>query len=246
MKHAQIALISLSSLVPFDRVQIIAAALQIQLDRDFTPIWGRSATVVAYARVSDPPKDSWQIVIQDDINEPGAAGFHTTYHGQPYALIQAEGEVSVTCSHELIEMMVDPYGNRMIPASMVDPANPQGERVQLLAEACDPCEEITYEINGVNVSDFLRPEYYDAEGHPDTPYTFCNSIPIPHGMLRGGYLSFVGSDGVWRQIDWFGDQIETVELGFISVKSGSTLRRQMDSFASIRKAEFLSRQASQG
>ena len=71
-----IALVSQTPNIPNWEVQITAAALQTQVARDFTPIWGIDATVNAFDQIQDVPTGFWPIIIRDDIGFPGAAGIH--------------------------------------------------------------------------------------------------------------------------------------------------------------------------
>src|SRR5262249_1031572 len=65
-------------------------------------------------KLEDIPLDYWPIVILDDIEEPGAAGYHTDQNGQPFALVQADSNWVLTVSHECLEMLADPFGNRTL------------------------------------------------------------------------------------------------------------------------------------
>jgi hypothetical protein len=74
----------------------------------------------------------------DDIGTPGAAGIHEDKNGQPFALVTASSnldEWSSTASHEALEMLIDPFGNRLVAGD--SPKSDQG-RVSFLVEVCDP------------------------------------------------------------------------------------------------------------
>ena len=82
---------------------------------------------------------------------------HTNYQGQLSAEAVNDDQVSITLSHELLEMLVDPAGDRVIQAADLDPYS-GGQQVKYLVEVCDPVAAYSYEIDGVAVSDFvLRP-----------------------------------------------------------------------------------------
>ena len=49
------------------------------------------------------PVGYWNIVIRDDIGDPRAAGYHQDEFGQPYALVDADMEVPIVCSHEALD-----------------------------------------------------------------------------------------------------------------------------------------------
>jgi hypothetical protein len=206
----------------------VAAALQKQALRDFTPAWGMKSTVDAFARLEDIPLGYWPIVVLKDINEPGAAGFHTDQNGQPFALVQYSNSWSLTASHECLEMFGDPFGNRLIAGQ--SPKPDQG-RVEFLVEVCDPSEsaDFAYTVNSVLVSDFYTPRYFDPVAAPGVPYSFTGSITKPREVLRGGYLSWREPiTNHWWQLRYFGDQPEFADLGIIDQKAGS-IREFIDS-----------------
>ena len=127
-----VALVSQSQRTRTGDVMRVAAALQKQAVRDLAPLWDVSATVDAFERLEDVPLDYWPIIVTNDINEPGAAGVHKDQNGQPFALVMAADTLdawSLTASHEALEMLVDPFGNRLVAGQ--SPAQGQG-RVEFL------------------------------------------------------------------------------------------------------------------
>ena len=73
---ANVALVSDTPVIDFSQASIVAAALNKQVARDFGPPWEVDATVSAFDKLESVPVDYWPVIIRDDINEPGAAGFH--------------------------------------------------------------------------------------------------------------------------------------------------------------------------
>jgi hypothetical protein len=205
----------------------VAAALQRQVTRDFAPIWEVSATLDGFARLEDVPVGYWPMMIVPDVQ--GAAGIHLDKDGQPYALIEMSDSWSLTASHETLEMLADPFGNRLVPGRSLKRG--QG-RVEYLVEVCDPSEaaEFGYTVNDVLVSDFYTPRFFDPVRSVATRYSFTGALERPRQVLRGGYLSWhdPSSDHWWQQI-WFGSRKEYRDLGvFDSAKHGS-LRSFIDS-----------------
>src|SRR5258708_5476108 len=99
----QVALVSVSQLVPAATVMQISAALQKQATRDLAPVWEVSATVDAFDQLGQVPIGTWPIIIGGDV-PPGAGGFHTDRNGQPLALVRESADIDMlcqTCSHEL-------------------------------------------------------------------------------------------------------------------------------------------------
>lgn len=231
---AHVALVSDSPSVTLAEVAPVAAALQKQVTRDFGPLWGVHATVNAFDSLESVPVDYWPVILRDDIQEPGAAGFHTDDHGQPFSLVQVDNTWALTASHETLEMLADPFGNRTI-AGAPPPQAPAPishfHRVVYLVEVCDPPEgdQFSYTVNGVQVSDFLTHHYYDPHGAGGVRYSFRNHIPAPHTVLEGGYVSFANPvDNNWYQIIVRNGQVETRDLGVITAKSGMSLRESVD------------------
>src|SRR5207249_6723714 len=92
-------------------------------------------------------------------------------NGKPFAEIQAGNDWSITASHELLEMLVDPLGHKLIRDPDIDPAS-DGHQVEYLVEVGDPCEVFAYPINGISVSDFTTREFYDTKAPAGTQFDF--------------------------------------------------------------------------
>src|SRR5438309_7522307 len=112
-----IALVSDTSAVSFSDRTAVAAALQKQATRDFGPTWDIQGTVNGFDTLEAVPVDYWPVIIMDNINEPGAAGYHTDDNGQPFSLVQADDTWPLTASHETLEMLADPFGSRTVAGS---------------------------------------------------------------------------------------------------------------------------------
>lgn len=229
-----VALVPDSPSVTLGNVSAIAAALQKQVTRDFGPAWGINATVDAFETLEAVPVDYWPVIIRDDIKEPGAAGYHTDDHGQPFALVQADPGWELTASHEVLEMLADPFGSRTL-AGTPPPGSPEPiatfKRVIYLVEVCDPCEasNYAYEVNGLVLSDFITPHYYDPNGATGVQYSFRGSIKEPHTVLEGGYVSFGNPvDNHWYQIIVQNGKSQLRDLGVISSTQGKSLREVID------------------
>jgi hypothetical protein len=97
-------------------------------------------------------------------------------------------------------MLVDPYGNRMQSSVAIEIV---GKKIQdgtgqygYLVEACDPCEDnsYAYTINGVRVSHFITPHFYDPLVTSGTRYSLTGAIKGPRQILPGGYISWVNTE----------------------------------------------------
>jgi hypothetical protein len=225
-----LALVSQSNLVGMSDLAVVSAALQKQVIRDFAPLWAVNATVDAFESLDEVPLDYWPMVVKDDIGFD-AAGIHLDKDGQPFALITAEADRdvwSLTASHECLEILADPFGNRTVAG---DSPKPDQDRVMFLVEVCDPSEaaEFGYSINGVLVSDFYTPNYFDPIASTAVRYSFTGAIKEPRDVLAGGYLSWLNPvSGEWWQETWFsGTQSSFRSLGKLDGAKAS-IRSQID------------------
>jgi hypothetical protein len=192
----------------------VAAALSKQVQRDFAPVWKVQATVDAFATLEDVPNDYWPVIVSANVE--GAAGFHDDENGQPFALVEFGAEWSLTASHEVLEMLADPFGRRLRAGNMLKQAVKLGQperRVRYLVEVCDPSEagKFGYEVNGVLVSDFYTPEFFDPVAvSSGVRYSFTGAIKEPRIVLEDGYISW--HDTVtdhWMQVRMFPDELST-------------------------------------
>jgi hypothetical protein len=224
----QVALVSETTNVGFSDLAGTSAALQKQAARDFAPIWEVQATVDAFDKLQDVPIGYWPVIVRDDIGQPGAAGIHLDKDNQPFALVQFGDTWQLTASHETLEMLADPFGSRLVAGD--SPKTDQG-RVEFLVEVCDPSEgaEFGYTVNGILLSDFYTPNYFDPVVAPGVRYSYTGAIKEPRQVLKGGYLSWHDpvSDHWWQEI-YFGDQPEFRDIGVLTQKAGSSLRSQID------------------
>jgi hypothetical protein len=227
MLPRHIALVSLSTKLTPTQLSQTSAALQKQATRDLGPIWGIEATVDYFPDVKSIPLGYWPIIIMDKLNDPGAAGYHTDKNNQPFSLVELDETWQLTCSHEMCEMLVDPYGNHTISAGSLEPS--QG-KVEYLVEVCDPCEDASfaYSINGILVSDFYTPNYFDPQAVPGVRYSYTGAISKPCEVLKNGYLSW--QDPVskqWYQGNFFGQSLAIAALNGMRAY-GKSLRSQID------------------
>ena len=239
----------MASEVPTRDLQLVAAAVQKQVTRDFAPLWGIAATVDAFEDLSSVPSDYRPVVLFGDPEEltsrlesllgeqpaqavinalesDQVAGIHlTAITRQPFSLASVEGAWPVTVSHETLEMLADPYGNRLVAA-----AHPldRARRVCYLLEVCDPCLSTYYTVNGVPVSDFYTPQYFDPVRIQSVRYSFTGAIEYPLDILEGGYVSWIDSrDSSLYQLQAGGQPILLSGPGELA-GSGISLRTVVD------------------
>jgi hypothetical protein len=199
----------------------VTAALQVQVARDFGPIWGIDATVTPLPSLDDVPPGYIVVALVESLpNDRG--GVHYAVAQRPVGLVKYSDSWSLMASHELLEMICDPWGNRVMPGR--SPIHDQGQ-VEYLLEICDPCQACTYLIDGVLVSDFVTPEYYATSWTEGLRYSFLGSVKKPRDVLDGGYITWrvPGSEQLWQQI---GDG-QPKQLGS-SILAGLSMRGYVD------------------
>jgi len=167
--------------VDFDK---LTAALQACYDQFFMPIWGYP---VKLYNTTAAKASEWQLVYFDNADQAGALGYHAlTKDGQPVSKIfvkttLADNEqVSVTACHELFEMAIDPVANLWAQAN---------DGTEYAYEMCDPVEEDTFEVNGIAMSNFVHPAWFEPFKHPaGTKYDHLGRLKAPYTMTKGGYM----------------------------------------------------------
>lgn len=176
------------------QVQAAVAAMQIQLDRDWQPVWGTTATLLFASRNQTVPSTAWLISMLDNSDYYGALGYHDeTTSGRPYGRVFAKDDITygyswtVTLSHELLEMMLDPYINLSVFAQ--DSAT---SGLIYAYEVCDACEDdsLGYVINGIKVSDFVYPAWFDImiTNYSGVKFDHTNHLTEPFQLYTGGYI----------------------------------------------------------
>jgi len=241
----QVALVSEAPSLEFNELARVSAAIQKQVTRDLGPIWDVAATVDAFAELEDVPPGYWPVIIVEDdprLADSPIGGVHLDRDNQPFSVLKRTDHWGLIASHEVLEMLVDPFGNRLIAGN--SPKADQG-RVEFLVEVCDPSETSSYSVNGLTVADFYTPRYFDPVAAAGVRYSFTGAITQPRQVLTGGYLSWHDSvSDEWWQATFFGAAPEFRNLGPLT-ELGASLRSQIDgktdqySFQAIVKAQRL-------
>lgn len=192
--NSTIALIDQTNRIGNVHLSAVAAAVQMQLNRDVMPIWKLGGTTVTtLPNGATVPLDVFPIYIVDHL-PPGEGGYHwDTSRNQPYAVVANGPGWTVAVSHEAIEMSIDPHGNRLHGARSIEVVNGVpalgNAQAYYLVEPCDACESHGYPINGVALSDFQTPAFYQ-DGNVG-PYDFMGRLKAPLLIIPGGYISWV-------------------------------------------------------
>lgn len=185
-----IAVINESTVATDRQVALMVKAIQKQVTQQFRPAWGLQARLV----FNQKPKHAMRVVIKDRASEEdkGFLGYHFV-DGFPVTYVFAmdnideNGEFSSTLSHEVLEMLADPDVNLYAQGFYRDKAG-RCRRAFIPYEVCDPVEAGIYKIDGVEVCDFVLPEWFEPEhedGHMKMDYR--GLIRAPFTLAPGGY-----------------------------------------------------------
>jgi hypothetical protein len=174
----------------------LVAAMQLYVDRHVAPVWGTPARL---AKTKGFVKKAWAMVLLDDADQPGALAYHDlTPGGLPLAKVfvrttlEHNELVSVSASHELVEMLVDPAINMLS-------TGPDGSTMYAY-ESADPVETLSFEVNGVAMSDFVYPSFFEGfRKRGSTRFDHMNKVKKPFEILPGGY-QIIFKEGEWSQI----------------------------------------------
>jgi hypothetical protein len=164
--------------------------------------WPRSVSLVWCPRDKEPQL-AWKLVFADRSEEAGDLGYHDfTPDGRPISYVFAadvkadRSSVSVTATHEIAEMIADPWISENFQIS---------DTRFFAKEICDPCEAdaFAYSIKvqplpSVKVSDFVLPKWFipGSTGQFDRN----KKIDAPLKILPGGYMSVFTPGRGWRQM----------------------------------------------
>jgi hypothetical protein len=174
----------------------LIAALQEFVDKHVAPVWGTPAKLI---RSKGFVPGKWAMVFLDHADHAHSLAYHdVTPDGLPQAKVFVKTTlknkelVSVSASHELVEMLVDPSINLI--------TMPTGSKLVYGYESADPVEELTFRVNGIPMTNFVYPTYFESFHKPGSVrFDHLNQIKKPFQIHTGGYLG-VYKNGKWTQI----------------------------------------------
>src|SRR5215813_3584550 len=162
----------------------LIAAMQEYVTTYVAPVWGTPAKLI---KTKGFQKGAWAMVFLDDADQPGALAYHDlTPDGLPVSKVFMKttlddgGLVSVSASHELVEMLVDPAINMMT-------SGPDSKTIYAY-ESADPVEELSFPVNGIQMSDFVYPAYFEVfRKAKSVQFDQMKTVTKPFQILKGGY-----------------------------------------------------------
>jgi hypothetical protein len=196
----EIAVLNRSTVTTDDQVRAIVEASQQDLNENFAPGWDIVPTHLTAVPHDD--LESWKgkpnLVVLDTSDEANALGYHDfTPEGLPLGKAFAKtdqmygAKLSVTLTHELWEMLIDPNIRLMVEDDK--------RGVFVAYESADSVEadELAHDVNGIAISNFVLPNFF-VRGMSG-PYDFGHVLSQPFQLAHGGYESYWTPNGGWKQ-----------------------------------------------
>lgn len=165
-------------------------AVATQVRYDAAPAWNRALPIVVrYPKTLPSPPGAYEIVVADNPDEANALGYHYEEGGAVKGRVFVDpvldnhgtaltGKLSVSSvlSHEVLEAWGDPGCNYWASSD---------DGVLHALELCDAVEADSYLRNGVSVSDFVLPAWFDPQAKG--PTNFLRTLTKPFTLRGGGY-----------------------------------------------------------
>jgi hypothetical protein len=201
-----VALVNQNTVASDAELDVIARAVYHQVRYHFGPAWGRSATVMAIPKGQAPPPSSILVYVRDTSDQPGALGYHddsTVAEGFVFAKTDQQygALLSVTVSHEILELLADPDCQRaeqdprtgyFYALEVGDPVEADTDGYSVTTKTADGVS------HQVVVSDFILPAWYKPGSIG--PWDYRGLLSRPFQVRAGGYVSiWKDQGGVWTQ-----------------------------------------------
>lgn len=162
----------------------LIGAMQQFVDTCVAPVWGTPAKLV---KSNDFIPRAWALVFLDDADAANALAYHElTPDGFPVSKVfvrtiqEAAQSLSVSASHELVEMLVDPAIN-------LYSTGPDAKAFYAY-ESADPVEETWFPLAGFDMTNFVYPSYFEVFRRPkSTRFDHMRKVSRPFQVLKGGY-----------------------------------------------------------
>lgn len=226
MTSRKIALIDTTGSISQSQLFQVAKAVELQVQRDFSSVWDITAEITVQSNNSPIEADVWPVFIQSELDVKGVYGYHwiDDVTNKPFARILYRDNYTLTVSHEILEMLVNPYLTRY-QVTDISTDIPGDEK--FLLEVVGPVQDVLfgYYINNILVSNFMYPSYFDLIAISGKKYDHLGLIKKPKSILSGGYISFIDNLGQWWQAFGTQNKIDLKKLVDGQSVDGNTLGR---------------------
>jgi hypothetical protein len=242
-------------------LQTVVRAINRQVSEDFEPYWGMGARLRVEGRLQEEPDETTFvdlrgdaiIYVWDKVNLDDALGFHfRNSSGIPFGFVFQDLAISmgeswtVTLSHEVLELIADPDANLLVAGPHPDPN--QDRFVFFWYEMCDAVQAESYQIDQIDVSNFVLPLYFTGTRSVDEAgvrndflgRVRADGTTLPSfGVNPGGYTGFFDpEERAMRQFRLAGDKVAERRIALKSnlQQSRRSLRYENFSARATRRA----------
>jgi hypothetical protein len=207
--------------VPDADLQRAIRAVNRQISGDFAPYWSFGAQLRLEGRAGRAKRAIDQadmrgdaiLYVRDVVRIRDAEGYHDRhFSGIPYGIVFLElskklkEDWTVTLSHEALELTGDPENNLLVQGP-----HPKKPRAQVFHwfEMCDAVQDETYQIDHVNVSNFVLPLYFTSSDERGGRNDFLGTVTAGKTLRSfavnpGGYIGFF-DPSVNEHVTWSPD-----------------------------------------
>lgn len=194
-------------------------AWETALNRDFASYWHTNQYRLVFLGNKPAPQGQMSAVIQAKGPIKGALAYHWTERNNAPSITVYAGtgdyygyDNSISMTHELEELAADPvtsYVNQGYPddfywlesKDMSLKYSFQYSVAGWFNEVSDPVEADFYKINGVKISDFVTPAWFnDGVG---SRYDFMGLCQQPFWIRPGGYAQYLSTQLGWQIVTNF-------------------------------------------
>ena len=169
----------------------VAAAMQRQIREQFGLTYPKGYGVSALVRAAteDTPAQEWEwpIGLFSHPDEPGDLGYHGKFFAKVFPLLSPETPWSSIASHEALELIRNFACNAIVQNYLGD---------FMADEPCDAVERDLYQIDGIWLSNFVLPAWYE-EPKPNARYDWLGLCKQPLEVRDGGYSQTWDQDRGW-------------------------------------------------
>lgn len=190
------------------QVAAYVAAQNTQLQRDFAPIWNTVAKIIQVTSLKSLAGTEWPLYLRDHTGADDL-GNHAVTSNTPYGVIGVAdcaldgSSWTVDASHEVLEMLIDPLVTTYCVAS---------DGWTYTKEVCDAVQDdrYGYRIDGVLMSAFVRPAWFDLTTQQHECVIFPNNVSVscPFQLGKGGYIQRIKpGDPSWSMVTPLGERL---------------------------------------
>ena len=192
----KIGVVSKVKEIELEQLREIVAAINKQLALHFAPFWAIEAQATIFSSTSLIPVGYFPVTIEYDIGED-LGGFHgVDDDGIPFGKVRYSSKVSYVLSHEILEIVHNPYLKKFRKTTGFKENEDDPLYVEEVADATDGKG---YLIDGIEVSNFITPDWFNKVHVENIKYDFLGLLKRPRELYEGGYISWLSVQGEYWQ-----------------------------------------------